>query len=200
MRRLAFAFALSVGAHAALLAQTAIAPGIAEASLLAPHGPLRARLEPAPVRAADDGAELLSPRSETVPPPPYVIDPPHAARGEVVAQAAGLPGPEIYYDRNELDERAEPLNQVDLVYPEAALAAGTAGTVRIRIRIDHGGALREASVIGSEPAGLFDKAALDAVQQLKFKPATRRGVAVGSVKTIEIPFHPNCKHTGSCIE
>jgi len=196
VRRLALAFVISAGAHAVVLANAAVAPGIREFSLLTPR-PLQARLQPMPDHTAPDGAERLSPRIESPSPQAPVAGP--AEHSQVTAQAAGVPGPEIYFRSSELDERAEPLNQVDLEYPEAALASGTSGAVTLQLRIDHSGALQEATVLDSTPAGLFDKAALAAVRQLQFRPAMRRGVAVGSIKTIEIPFFPDCKRTGSCI-
>ena len=45
-----------------------------------------------------------------------------------------------------------------------------------------------------------ESAALDAVMGLKFQPAMRNGVPVGSVKTIEVPFYPDCKRIGRCNE
>jgi len=111
-----------------------------------------------------------------------------------------MPGAPLYYRASELDERAIPLNQVDLDYPETALGAGTRGVVTLRLLIDHEGRLREASVVESRPAGIFDSAALEAVMALRFRPAIRNGVAVGSIKIIEVPFEPDCKRTGSCIE
>lgn len=116
------------------------------------------------------------------------------------APPAGMPGAPLYYRASELDERAVPLNQADLAYPESALAAGTRGVVTLRLLIDHEGTLREATVTDARPAGVFENAALEAVKTLHFRPAMRNGVAVGSVKLIEVPFEPDCKRTGSCIE
>ena len=103
------------------------------------------------------------------------------------AASTGLPSAQIYFRASELNERAILLNQADIVYPETALATGISGVVTLRLLIDHQGTLRDASVMDSRPAGVFENAALEAVRTLRFRPAIRKGVAVGSVKIIEVP-------------
>ena len=176
--RLALALVVSACGHAAVLANATFTPGIAEIALFAPNRPLSARLAPAPApQAAARSAE----------------------REERPAKAAGLRSAEIYYRGSEVDERAVPLNLVDFEYPESALAANVSGTVTLRLLIDHEGVLRDASVVGSRPAGIFENAALQAVLSLRFRPAIRNGAPVGSIKIIEVPFDPDCKRTGSCV-
>ncbi len=193
MRRVAFALVVSACGHAALLANTAFVPAAAELSLFAAAQPLNARLAPAAALSPPDIQQQSEPRPRAPKPAP-------APSGEPQAQAAGMPAAPIYYRASELDERAIPLNQVDLAYPETALSAGTRGVVTLRLLIDHEGRLRDAAVMDSRPAGIFDKAALEAVMALRFRPAIRNGVAVGSIKLVEVPFEPDCKRTGSCIE
>lgn len=192
-RRLGLALAVSAAAHAAVLSNAAIAPGPGAFSLFAAGPPLSARLAPAQI--FPDAPGPLSTRSEPAPPPGHAAAPVTAAE-----PAAGLPGAEVYFRGSEVDERALPLNEVNLAYPESALAAGLSGVVTLRLKIDHRGVLRDASVVDARPAGVFENAALEAVLGLRFRPAVRNGVAVGSVKTIEVPFYPDCKRTGSCLE
>jgi protein TonB len=191
--RLAFALVVSAGAHVAVLANAPLAPGLRESALLAGR-PLTARLAAAPVQ---DFSQAEEPR----PPPraPQAEPPPSAMPAASQARAAGLPSAEIFFRGNEVDERALPLNEVNLVYPERALAANQSGVVTLRLKIDHRGVLRDAAVVDAQPAGVFEIAAMEAVQELKFRPALRNGVPVGSVKTIEVPFYPDCRRTGSCI-
>ena len=178
--------------HAAVLANVPLAPGVAQAALFGASVPLTARIASA----------QESPRIAELPPPPWPQSGPVAAVSPAtqLAQAAAIPSAEIYFRGSEVDERAIPLNAVDLVYPERALASGQSGVVTLRLKIDHQGVLRDAHVVDAQPAGLFENAALEAVLALRFRPALRNGVPVGSVKTIEVPFHPDCKRTGSCIE
>ena len=188
VERLGFALAVSAGAHFAVLANTPIAPGLSEAALFAGR-PLTARIA-SPVTAP------LSQPPEALPRPEPSAAP--AAAAQAQAKAASLPSAEIYFRGSEVDERAMPLNEVNLVYPQRALASGQSGVVTLRLKIDHQGVLRDAFVVDAQPAGVFENAALEAVLELKFRPALRNGVPVGSVKTIEVPFHPDCKRTGSC--
>ena len=189
-RRLAFALAASAFAHAAVLANAPFGPEASNASLFPSQPPLRARLaQAAPVAAPEPVAQ------KTEPAPPKQ---PRESGAADAGASAGLPAPEIFYRGRDVDERAEATNIADLEYPEHALAAGMTGKVTLRLLIDHLGALREARVIESHPAGYFEEAALKAVRSLKFKPAVRNGVPVGSIKVIEVPFEPNCNRTGSC--
>lgn len=192
-RRFGLALLASTCAHAALLANATFVPTIGELSLFAAAQPMRVRLLPVQAASAADTAQ----RRPDTPPPGAAVLAPAAERQSL---PAGLPGAPIYYRARELDERAMPLNQVDVVYPETALAAGTRGVVTLRLLIDHEGSLRDASVTDSRPAGVFENAALEAVMALRFRPAMRNGVAVGSIKIIEVPFDPDCTRTGSCIE
>jgi len=191
-QRLALALAVSAGAHFAVLASAPLAPGLGAAALFAGR-PLTARLVSAP--------ETLLPPAELPVWQPQVAPASVSAASpaEPQAQASRLPSAEIYFRGSEVDERAAPLNEVNLAYPDAALAKGQSGVVTLRLKIDHQGVLRDAAIVDAQPAGVFEKAAMDAVLELKFRPAMRNGVPVGSVKTIEVPFQPDCKQTGSCI-
>ena len=178
--RLTLAFLVSVTAHAAVLANASFAPGLKDFALFATRQPLSARL------AVAAAPEQTQPQAEV-------------PRREPSPSAAGLPAPEIFYRGSEVDQRAAATNHPDIEYPERALAASISGTVRLQLKIDYQGVLREAVVLSARPAGVFDDAALKAARALKFKPAFRNGVPVGSVKLIEVPFDPDCLRTGSCI-
>ena len=94
---------------------------------------------------------------------------------------------------------AATLNEVNLVYPEQALVERRGGVVTLRLKIDHLGALRDVAVVEAHPAGVFENAAIEAVSALKFQAARRNGVPVGSLKTIEIPFDPDCMRNSTCV-
>ena len=193
--RIATALAVSVFAHAAVLANASFTTGVETVALFASGPPLKARLMP---ESSASAAADLPPWIAVPPPPdaaPVAKAPADAANDR---PAAGLPGAPMYFSAKDLDERAVPLNVVDVAYPPSALADGVKGVVTLRLLIDHQGVLREATVTGSKPAGIFDKAALDAVRALRFRPAVRNGAPVGSIKVIEVPFDPDCNRTGSC--
>ena len=120
------------------------------------------------------------------------------AGAEANAPAAGLPAPEIFYRGRELDERAVAVNSTDVEYPAQALAARIAGSVTLRLAIDRFGELREIKVVEAQPPGVFDAAAIKAARALKFRPAIRHGMAVASIKVIEVPFEPDCNRNLRC--
>jgi len=195
------ALAVSAGAHFAVLANAPFAPGLGSLSLFASQ-PLTARIAAAP---AQDLAALEEFRPEPQPPTkpqapgPRAETPVNPAPAPASMQAAGVPSAEIFFRGSEVDVRAMPVNEATLVYPGHALASRQEGVVTLRLKIDHQGVLRDVAVVDAQPAGIFEDAALAAVRELRFQPALRNGVPVGSVKTIEVPFHPDCKQTGSCI-
>ena len=57
----------------------------------------------------------------------------------------------------------------DAEYPTAARADGVEGYVVVEYNVDEGGRVRSARVVESEPEGVFDQAALDAVTEWRFE-------------------------------
>jgi protein TonB len=100
-----------------------------------------------------------------------------------------LPAPDKWYTASEVDVRAEPITEIRLRYPRE-LAERVHGTVRVRVFIDEGGVVRKLQIDSSEPPGLFDEAAKQGWQDVRFSPARRNGVAVKSQKLIELTFTP----------
>jgi len=62
------------------------------------------------------------------------------------------------------------------VYPPAALEQGIEGSVTVRYDVNLAGEVVAARVISSEPAGVFDQAALDAVRFWRFNPPLVNGI------------------------
>ena len=106
--------------------------------------------------------------------------------------AVDLPVPfESYLNINEVDVRAEPINDVPLPYPMAAFMRHIPGVVKLNLFINEQGKLDRIDLVGASPKGYFEQAAIDAVSKLYFQPATRYGRPVKSQKTIEVIFDPN---------
>lgn len=66
----------------------------------------------------------------------------------------------------------------DLVYPVDARATGVEGRVVVRYDVTASGTVANAVVVESEPPGVFDAAALDAVRSWRFRPMVDRGEVV----------------------
>lgn len=109
--------------------------------------------------------------------------------GDGEQAGAAYPAPEKWHTAEEVDVRAEPLTPVNLRYPEQ-LAAPTYGRVRIALFIDERGWVRKVHVLESEPERLFDAAAIQAWQDVRFSPALKGDLPVKSEKLLEMNFMP----------
>jgi len=98
--------------------------------------------------------------------------------------------PDRYYNSREVDVRAEPVNDITLVYPQFAYQQRIKGMVLLRILINERGAVDDVSVIDSAPKGMFEEAALKAALALQFSPAILRQRPVKSLKVVEVEFDP----------
>ncbi len=71
-----------------------------------------------------------------------------------------------------------PINRIEPRFPREALMREISGRVRIAGTVARDGSVLEAHVVVSQPAGVFDRSALRAVRQWKFKPRIKDGQAV----------------------
>ena len=134
---------------------------------------------PEPIReAARDEIEFRPPEDL-----PYVIGspvtPPPATPFEWTH--AEIVPPELVQD-----------SKIEPIFPELARVARLSGRVILRAVIDEEGSVGEIEVVDSNRPGFgFDDAAVEAVQQWKYKPATMRGrpVAVYFVVLVEFKLH-----------
>lgn len=77
--------------------------------------------------------------------------------------------------------------QKNIHYPEIARRAGIEGTVYITVDIDENGNVTNTNVLQGIGSGC-DEAAIDAIKQVKFKPAIRDNIPVKYKITIPIKF------------
>ena len=66
------------------------------------------------------------------------------------------------------DGEVTPLIEVSPIYPQAALDAGIEGFVELQFVVDMSGTVSSAEVVAAQPAGVFDRAALDAIGQWRY--------------------------------
>ena len=79
------------------------------------------------------------------------------------------------------------LKRVSPPYPRPAVFAHLNGFVIVECIIDRTGAIRDAKVVRSS-SGLFEQAALDAVQQWQFAPGTLHGKPVDTIFDLTVTF------------
>ena len=63
-------------------------------------------------------------------------------------------------------------------YPRSALKRGIEGYVDVQFDVDKQGKTQNIMVVGSSPAGVFERAAMKAVSQWKYQPKTESGTPV----------------------
>ena len=74
----------------------------------------------------------------------------------------------------------QPLLRVPPQYPGLALRRRLEGSVTVRFTVTQEGSVTSPEVVTSDPPGVFDRAALDAIVQWKFQPRLEDGHAVQS--------------------
>ena len=119
---------------------------------------------------------------------------PSRASGVAAAKAqegSSVPLVPRYYRNSEVDIQAVPLSNGPLVYPELAYLSRLRGMVRARVFISEEGAVESVQVVDVQPRrGIFEEAALEALRQVRYKPAEIGGARVKSQKLIEVKFNP----------
>jgi len=181
--RIAAFIALSIALHVI----TVIGSGPLELSAVRTGGvPARTVLHATLITGDDSRPGTPAPDAEKPAPSPD-----SSSRAETGGAGRGLalPAPDKWYTASEVDVRAEPITEIRLVYP-LGLTERVVGTVRVRLYIDEGGVVRKIQIAGAEPPGVFDEAAKQGWQDVRFAPARKNGVAVKSQKLIELTYAP----------
>jgi TonB family protein len=80
------------------------------------------------------------------------------------------------------------LREVAPVYPRGAARDGTEGWVQVEFTITPDGNTQDLRVRNSEPAQVFDKAALDSVSRWRFEPISKNGAPVAQRAVLQVKF------------
>jgi len=73
-------------------------------------------------------------------------------------------------------------------FPDLARARGIDGWVDLQFVVGLDGAVSDVSVIGAEPVGIFEQAALDAVRHWRYQPVLRDGQAISEHARVRLRF------------
>jgi len=76
-------------------------------------------------------------------------------------------------------------------YPGIARSRKIEGWVLVEITVDRNGQVSHPKVVGANPAGVFEQAAIDAIRRWRFKPARRQGLPVEQRVRQKVIFHLN---------
>lgn len=77
-------------------------------------------------------------------------------------------------------------------YPNKALRRCIEGNVVVRFIVTTEGTTTDIEVVSSKPLGVFEKAAVAAVEKWRFEPRVINGVAVNKEQTQRLVFEPGC--------
>jgi protein TonB len=88
----------------------------------------------------------------------------------------------------EVDTPPQVLRSIPPQYPFQAKKNNISGTVTLRFIVNMEGYVVEPNVTESEPSGVFDEAALEAIVKFKFKPAVKNGKAVDCIVNAPMKF------------
>jgi len=73
-------------------------------------------------------------------------------------------------------------------YSEEAKAEKIEGRVWLRFEVDTDGKAKEPEVVESDPEGVFEEAALEVIQEYKFKPAMMNGEPEPCIVEMPVTF------------
>jgi TonB family protein len=128
---------------------------------------------------------------------------PAATDGLVALERIGAPegivaplAVEIEVTRRQLDYLRVPAAPGELelvrsrspIYPQVAVRKGTEGWAELEVIVDRDGVPREVTVIGEEPAGVFGRAAADAVERYRYQPFVLNGVTYERLVRVRVEF------------
>lgn len=139
--------------------------------------------EPEQVREKDRKPEK-PPQPQEEPPKPDIPEPSldNPQAGDVLDIGATDIGMDINIDAGIGAGAGEgdylPIVKVAPVYPQRAMARGMEGWVLVEFTVTASGTVKNPQVIDSDPANVFDRAALEAAEKFKYKPRVINGKPV----------------------
>ena len=73
-------------------------------------------------------------------------------------------------------------------FPVSARQRGLSGWVDVQFVVQRDGLVSDVIIIGAEPVGLFEQAAVEAVRKWRYKPVERDGHAVDQRARLRMKF------------
>jgi protein TonB len=100
-------------------------------------------------------------------------------------------GPYLGPVATQLDRDFMPLSRQPPQYPYKAARRGIEGWVRVSFRVTEAGTVEDVQVLDSDPAGVFEQAAIKAVYRWRFKPRLVNGQPVAGTAEQVVEFELN---------
>ena len=137
------------------------------------------------------------------PPPPQATAPPSpppakpASAPTTVGAATAHAGPSTpfsigidstWYVARQVDVHARSMDSIVPNYPDQARRRNQEGSLKLRVKIDDLGRVRDVEVVEADLPGVFDEAALEAFRNARFQPAMKDGRPVRYQAYIRVVF------------
>jgi TonB family protein len=100
------------------------------------------------------------------------------------AEANGAPGGADYLNESALTRTRYVAPQ----YPPSARDRGIAGWVDVQFLVNPDGSTSEVTIVGAQPVGIFEQAALDAVRHWRYQPVLHDGAATTERARVRVRF------------
>jgi hypothetical protein len=113
---------------------------------------------------------------------------PAAGRAGEGAKLAAVGSPSLYYTAKQVDLKATPLEMKTRVQTPDNFPLGRIATVKLRLFINEEGGLDGYEILAADQ--LPDRALLQDIREIRFRPAERAGRPVKSQKVVGISFIP----------
>lgn len=101
-----------------------------------------------------------------------------------------LPSPidTTWYLARQVDRHPKAIGNIAPQYPELARQRGQEGHLKLMVKIDELGQVRDVEVVEAEPPGVFDDAASEAFRKARFQPAMKDGRPVRYEAYMRVEF------------
>jgi protein TonB len=93
-----------------------------------------------------------------------------------------------WYLARQVDRHPRAIGNITPKYPELARQRNQEGTLKLRVKIDDLGRVREVEVVEAQPPEVFDEAALEAFRAARFHPAMKDGRPVRYEAYMRVEF------------
>lgn len=110
------------------------------------------------------------------------------AKNEAFSGTVGSGVSSTVFGLDEVDQAPVALNKLKPFYPFSAKRRGIEGEVVLELVINKDGKTEQVRVISSKPSGVFEKAAVAAVERWTFKAAVNDGEPVAVKRQVPIKF------------
>lgn len=138
----------------------------------------------APRQLLDSKLTLPFEINSKLPGGPVVLELP-ASMEPAVPDDFGLPN---VFSAGDLDQPLITLSRMPPIYPFSAKQRHIQGWVRVRFVVTKQGAVKDVTIVGAQPAGVFDQSVRRCVCGWRFRPGTVEGVPVNTWAETTVTF------------